>query len=143
MKARIIFLLLLSASVIAQTPRTPTSTLKQLLARQGFSGALEGKIAIKHLGFFHCGSRTLEVFYHTWEETNPPGKAIHAAYRIIFLEDGNKYVGQFKVQDAPTKITRKVIVFDYPASSGNTIECEGDRLPEEVLLNGESDTLFK
>ncbi|MGP8270676.1 MAG: hypothetical protein ACLQLH_11460 [Terracidiphilus sp.] len=143
MKASICCLLLLSVSVFAQIPRTLTSTLKQLLAQQGFSGALEGKIAIKRLGVFHCGSRTLEVFYHTWEESNPPGKAIHAAYRIIFLEGGNKYVGQYKVQDPPTTITRTAIVFAYPAGDGNTIECEGDSLPKEVLLNGESGTLFK
>ncbi|MGA3135751.1 MAG: hypothetical protein ABSC88_07135 [Terracidiphilus sp.] len=142
MKARICCLLLLSASLFAQTSRTPTSTLKQLLAQQGFSGALEGKIAIKRLGVFHCGSRTLEVFYHSWEQSNPPG-ARHAAYRIIFLEDGNKYIGQYRVQDPPTKITRTAIVFDYPAGDGNIIECEGDSLPEEVLLNGESGTLFK
>jgi hypothetical protein len=142
MKARICFLLLLSASVFAQTPRTSTSTLKQLLAQQGFSGALEGKIAIKRLGVFHCGSRTLEVFYHSWEQSNPPG-ARHAAYRIIFLEDGNKYIGQYRVQDPPTKITRTAIVFEYPAGDGNTIECEGDSLPDEVSLNGEYGTLFK
>jgi hypothetical protein len=143
MKASICCLLLLSVSVFAQTPRTPTSTLKQLLARQGFSGALEGKIAIKRLGVFHCGSRSREVFYHSWEQSNPPGKAIHAAYRIIFLEDGNKYVGQYRVQDPPTKITRTAIVFDYPAGDGNTIECKGDSLPVELTLSGEGVTLFK
>ena len=143
MKASICCMLIFSASVFAQTPRTSTSTLKHLLAQQGFSGALEGKIAIKRLGVFHCGSRPLEVFYHTWEESHPPGKAIHAAYRIVFLENGNKYVGQYKVQDPPTKTTRTAMVFDYPARDGNTIECEGDSLPEEVTLNGESGVLLK
>jgi hypothetical protein len=114
-----------------------------LLAQQGFSGALEGKIAIKRLGVFHCGSRTLEILYHSWEESNPPGKAIHAAYRIVFLENGNKYVGQYMVQDPPVKITRTEIVFGYPEGDGNIIECEGDSLPKEVTLNGEYGTLFK
>ena len=143
MKARLCCLLLLSASIFAQTPRTSTSTLRHLLAQQGFSGALEGKIAIKRLGVFHCGSRPLEVFYHSWEESNPPGKAIHAAYRIVFLENGNKYVGQYKVQDPPVKITRTAIVFGYPEGDGNTIECEGDSLPEKVNLNVGDGTLFK
>jgi hypothetical protein len=142
MKASICCLLLLSAAVIAQTPRTSTRTLKQLLAQQGFSGALEGKIAIKRLGVFQCGSRTLEVFYHSWEQSNPPG-ARHAAYRILFLEAGNRYVGQYRVQDPPTKITRTAIVFDYPSGEGNNIECAGDNLPEEVLLNGEGGSLFR
>ena len=143
MKASIFYLLILSTSVFAQSPRTSTRTLKHLLAQQGFSGALEGKIAIKRLGVLRCGSRTLEVFYHSWEESHPPGKAIHAAYRIVFLENGNKYVGQYKVQDPPTKITRTAIVFDYPAGDGNNIECEGDSLPEEVMLNGADAILFK
>jgi len=143
MKARICCLLLLSLDLVAQTPRTSTSTLIHLLAQQGFSGALEGKIAIKRLGFFHCGSRLLEVFYHSWEESNPSGKAIHAAYRIVFLENGNKYVGQYMVQDPPTKITRTAIVFGYPESDGNTIACDGDSLPESVVLNGQGAELFK
>jgi len=143
MKASFFCLLLLSTGIFAQTPRTSTSTLRHLLAQQGFSGALEGKIAIKRLGVFHCGSRPLEVFYHSWEESNPPGKAIHAAYRIVFLENGNKYVGQYMVQDPPVNITRTAIVFDYPEGYGNTIECEGESLPEQVQLNGESGVLFK
>jgi len=141
MNARIFCMLVLSASLFAQTPRTSTSTLKQLLAQQGFTGALEGKITIKRLGVFNCGSRTLEVFYHTWEESHPPGKAIHAAYRIVFLEDGDKYVGQYMVQDPPTKITRTAIVFGYPASDENTIQCEGNSLPVGVTLNGEGRVL--
>jgi hypothetical protein len=143
MKASIGCLLLLSASVFAQAPRTSTSTLRQLLAQQGFSGALEGKIAIKRLGVLHCGSRSLEVFYHSWEESHPPGKAIHAAYRIVFLENGHKYVGQYKMQDPPTKVTRTAIVFDYPEGDGNTIACEGDALPEEVTLDGADAVLLK
>jgi hypothetical protein len=142
MKASICCLLVLSVSMLAQAPRTSTKTLKQLLAQQGFSGALEGKIAIRRLGVLHCGSRTLEVFYHSWEQSNPPG-ARHAAYRIVFLEDGNKYIGQYRVQDPPTKITRTSIIFDYPATEGNTVECEGDSLPEELTLNGEGGMLFK
>ena len=143
MKLHPFIAMLFSATILAQQPHTSTSSLKQLLDQQGFSGALEGKIAIKRLGVFHCGSRTLEVFYHTWEESNPPGKAIHAAYRIFFLENGNKYIGQYMVQDPPTKITRTAIVFGYPASDGNSIACDGDNLPESVELNGEGSALFK
>jgi hypothetical protein len=143
MKLNAFSVMLFSATILAQQPHTSTSSLKHLLAQQGFSGSLEGKITIKRLGVFHCGSRPLEVFYHTWEQSNPPGKAIHSAYRIVFLENGNKYVGQYKVQDPPTKITRTAIVFGYPTSDGNSISCEGDNLPESALLNGESDDLFK
>ena len=143
MKASICCLLILSASIFAQSPCTSTRTLKQLLAQQGFSGALEGKITIKRLGIFHCGSRPLEVSYHTWEESHPPGKAIHAAYRIIFLENGNKYLGQYMVQYPPTKMTRSAIIFDYPEDDGRIIECEGDSLPKQVTLNGADRVLGK
>ena len=47
------------------------------------------------------------------------------------------------MQDPPTKITRTSIVFDYPEGGGNTVECEGDSLPEELTLNGEGVKLFK
>lgn len=143
MKAGICGLLVLSTSIFAQTPRTSSRTLKQLLAQQGFSGALDGKIAIERLGVFHCGSRPLEVFYHSWEESHPPGKAIHAAYRIVFLENGNKYLGQYKVQDPPAKVTRTGVIFDYPKRGGNKIECDGDSLPQSLTLNGETKDLFK
>jgi hypothetical protein len=143
MKTSIFCLLVLSASVFAQTPRTSTRTLRQLLAQQGFSGALEGKVSIKRLGVLHCGSRPLEVFYHSWEESRPPGMAIHAAYRIVFLENGNQYIGQYKVQYPPTKIKGNTILFTSPDGNGNTIACEGDNLPQSVVLNGELLDLFK
>ena len=143
MKTCLCCLLLLGASISAQAPPTSTRTLRRLLAQQGFSGVLEGRIAIKRLGILECGSRPVEVFYYSWEESNPPGKAIHAAYRIIFLENGHRYLGQYKVQDPPTKITRTTIIFNYPAGDGNTIECEGDSLPQEATLNGETDGFGK
>lgn len=57
MKLRSFFLLLFSAGVLAQPPNTPIKTVKRILAQQGFSGALEGKITIERLGILSCGSR--------------------------------------------------------------------------------------
>ena len=143
MKHHALFVLLFSVTVLAQNPHTSTGSLKRLLAQQGFTGALEGKITIKRLGIFHCGSRQLEVFYHTWEESNPPGRAIHAAYRVVLLENGSRYVGSYKVQDPPAKIARAAIFFDYPKDAGNVIACDDNSLPESVVLNGEGADLFK
>jgi hypothetical protein len=135
-------MLLFAASILAQTPRTSTSTLKHLLAQQGFTGALEGKITIRRLGILHCGSRQLEVFYHTWEQSNPPG-ARHAAYRVVFLEDGNRYIGSYRVHDRPAKIVRDAILFNFSEEDGNMIRCNQDELPAEVSLDGEGEDLFK
>jgi len=47
------------------------------------------------------------------------------------------------VQDPPVKITWAAIVFGYPEGDGNTIECEGESLPEKVQLNGADEGLGK
>ena len=125
---------------MAQPPHTSTKTLKKILAQQGFSGALKGKITIERLGIFHCGSRQLETFYHTWEQT---WGARHAAYRIVFLEGGTKYVGQYRVSDRPAQISQNAILFNFSDDDGNIIQCDGDNLPESVVIDEERATLFK
>ncbi len=99
---------------------------------------LEGKVAFDSLGTFDCGARKLEVFYYSWEESNPPGLAIHASYRILFMA-GTNYLGSYHVQDRPERVTRTAIVFNYPQNDGNAISCDGGKLPDSVLLNGEGD----
>jgi hypothetical protein len=92
-------------------------------------------VALKRLGVFACGTRKLEISYYSWEESNPPGRAIHASYRVVLLEDGSKYVGSYSIQDPPAKIARTAILFNYPKDDGNAITCDGDNLPESAVLN--------
>ena len=143
MKLNACFVLLFSATILAQQPHTSASSLKHLLAQQGFTGLLEGKVAFSRLGRLDCGTGKLEVFYYSWEESHPPGLAIHASYRVVLLEDGSKYVGSYQVQDRPARSTRTAILFNYPEGDGNTISCDGDSLPQSVVLNGEFEILEK
>ena len=142
MKSLICCVLLFSINLLAQPPHTSVSALRKILAQQGFSGALEGKITIERLGVLHCGSRQLEAFYHTWEQSNPPGRAIHAACTVVLLE-GSKYVGQYHVPDRPARITRSAILFNFRGEDGNIIQCDGDNLPESVVLDGQDAKFFK
>jgi hypothetical protein len=142
MKMRICCALFLSASILAQEAHTSLTSLKNLLAKQGFTGALDGKITIKRLGVLHCGSRQFESFYHTWEQSNPPG-ARHAAYRVVLVEEGSKYVGSYRVPESPARITRSAILFNFEDEDGNIIQCDGDNPPASVVLDGEFSTLFK
>lgn len=143
MKLSLCFVLLLSSIILAQQPHTSTSSLKRLLVQQGFTGELQGKVAFSRLGILDCGSRKLEVFYYSWEESHPPGLAIHASYRVILLEHGNKYVGSYHVADPPARMTQTAILFNYSKKDGNTIACEDEDLPQSVMLDGESEDLFR
>ena len=41
------------------------------------------------------------VIDHEWYESNPPGEAIHASYRLVLLKGGTRYVGSYIVEGRP------------------------------------------
>jgi hypothetical protein len=131
-----VLLVAISLSVASNAQRLDTKSLRDILSKQGFSGTLEGKISFSFLGNMKCSSAAPQVYYYTWEETNPPGRAIHASYRVIFIED-RKYLGQYVVADRPTLIKRYSLRFPYAKDDGNSIQCDQDGLPESVQLNGD------
>jgi hypothetical protein len=116
--------------------------LKRSLTRQSFSGMLEGNVHFTELGVFDCQSKAVRVIYYEWNESNPPGKAIHASYRVILMT-GNSYMGSYAIEDKPTVVNGKAIVFPYSPAEGNVIVCGVGGLPQEVLLNGENLELAK
>lgn len=59
-----------------------------------------------------------------------------------FLER-EKYIGQYRVPERPARITSSSILFDFRSEDGNAIACDGDNLPDSVLLDGEDETFFK
>jgi hypothetical protein len=130
-------------NVHAATHRLTLAKLKSLLESQGFSGGFEGRVRISRLGEMNCAANNLQVYYYTWEETNPPGEAIHAAYRILFFKDSTTYLGQYQVGDRPKLLQSNKLVFNYAEGDGNTIQCDQNGLPESVLINGEDLTLSK
>ena len=87
-------------SLTSGAQKLDTQWLRDILSKQGFTGTLQGKVTFSRLGTMRCNSVALEVYYYTWEETNPPGRAIHASYRLIFIED-RQYLGQYVVSDCP------------------------------------------
>jgi hypothetical protein len=117
--------------------------LKLTLSSQGFSGELQGRVSFNRLGVLKCGTKSLEVVFYGWEETKPPGKAIHASYRVLFLESGEHYLGSYVVGDRPTLRNSRALVFDYPRDLGNIIGCNENGLPSRVQLNGELEELAK
>ena len=135
----IVLLICTYCSLLEAAPRfLSQAKLKQILTQQGFSGGFSGKIQIKPLGIMTCGKRELQIYYYTWEETHPPSKTIHAAYRILLLNEAQEYLGQYKVEgDHPTMRGTESLVFPYPESEGNRITCDRDGPPATVLLNGE------
>lgn len=74
--------------------------LKTELAAQHFSGVLEGDVHFTYLGILPCGNKHLRVIYYSWYETNPPGEAIHASYRVILM-DKRTYLGSYAVEYPP------------------------------------------
>jgi len=135
--------ILFGLTLPAQQPEMVPLHWKRLLAQQGFSGALEGKVNLVRVGTLPCGAQRLRIFFYSWEESDRPGEAIHANYRVVFLENENKYVGSYVVADRPSKVTGNELRFDYPAKFGNAISCDHQALPSKVLLDGEIKELGK
>ena len=123
-------------------PETSAS-LKQSLSRQRFSGELAGNVHVTRLGSLVCSGKNLQVLYYEWEESHPPGAAIHAQYRILFMDAGSHYLGSYVVEDRPTKVGPTSIRFGYPERLENSIGCNKQGLPSRVLLNGELQVFSK
>lgn len=138
---RYLFCVLLLVLVLPSSGQErDTKSLKDILSEQGFSGLLQGKITFKLLGDMSCKSKVLQVYYYTWEETNPPGKAIHFSQRLIFIHK-NRYVGQYAVPDGPSLIRPNLLRF--PDSKEDSVNCDETGLPKSITLDGESSELFR
>ncbi|HME57215.1 MAG TPA: hypothetical protein VKF63_02680 [Terracidiphilus sp.] len=122
-------------SVASSAQKMDTKSLREILFKQGFTGSLQGKIAFHRLGTMKYNSSMLQVYYYTWEETNPPGRAIHFSQRLIFIENSN-YLGQYVIADRPVLIKPDSLRFPYTKEDGNTIQCDQEGLPESVHMDG-------
>ena len=118
-----------------------TVKLKKELASQHFTGVLEGNVRFTTLGQLSCGSSSLQVFFYEWEESTPPGEAVHSSYRVILMH-GATYLGSYVVADKPS-LQGDELRFPY-TENGNSIRCgiEGAP-PKKVLLDGENISLAK
>ena len=124
----------------AATHRLTISELKKLLESQGFSGGFEDRIRISRMGQMNCAGSRLQVYYYTWEQMHTP---YHAAYRVLFLNESNIYLGQYKVSDKPNLLNSNKLVFPHAESDGNSIECDQNGLPQSVLADDQNLILFK
>jgi hypothetical protein len=122
-------------SLTSSAQKLDTKSLKDILSKQGFTGLLEGKFTFTLLGNMKCNSTMLQVYYYTWEESHPPGRAIHASYRLIFIEDRN-YVGQYVVSDRPVLVKPDSLRFPVSEEDGNSFKCDEEGLPKSFYLDG-------
>jgi hypothetical protein len=139
---RIGFALLLCSSLPAQSAHSGLRHLKNILQQQGFTGALQGKIHFTRIGRLQCNAETYDVIYHEWEQSHPAG-ARHAAYRVLFIDKQDRYIGSYRVPERPISVTPQRILFNLPEKQGNTLRCDRDGLPAEVILGDETSPLFK
>src|SRR5258708_12753145 len=72
-------------SVTSPAQKVDTKSLKDILSKQGFAGSLQGRITFTFLGNMKSNSKALQVYYYPWEQTNPPGPAIHFIHRPLFI----------------------------------------------------------
>jgi hypothetical protein len=119
-----------------------TTSLKELLSKQGFSGVLQGKVNFTVLGDMECGSTTVRVYYYTWEETKPAGRAIHFNQRLIFVNN-RTYLGNYVISDRPVLTKPNVLRFPVSQEDGNSFNCDQDGLPKSVYLDGGDRVLSK
>jgi len=128
-------------------PQTQSSNLRRLLAKQGFCCYIRAKdgVTLTELGHMACGSKSLRAVYYEWQEQHPRGDAVHASYRLIFM-DGNVYLGNYEVTGTdgfPSIVGKKLIQFSSQENGENRVGCEAGELPKHAWLGGESRSLFK
>ena len=134
-------LLLIGIVGSAKCGMASSPNLKQELAAQHFSGLLKGDVHLTTLGTLPCGHKHLRVIFYEWYESNPPGLAVHASYRVILM-DGTMYLGSYAVEAKP-KIRGDVLRFPDSAY-GHTIRCGKDGVPpQNAWLDGEIIPLAK
>jgi hypothetical protein len=130
--------------IASSAQKMDTKSLMDILSKQGFSGQLYGnvKVTFARLGVMKCNTAMLQVYYYFGEETNPPGRAIHASYRLIFIENGN-YLGQYVISDRPVLVKPDMLRFPVSEEDGNSLRCDQDGLPKSLILDGGSRVLFR
>ena len=130
--------------VMSNAQNLDTKSLRDILSKQGFTGQLYGnvKVTFTRLGVMKCNTARLQVYYYVGEETNPPGRAIHASYRLLFIENSN-YLGQYVVSDRPVLVKPDLLRFQVSEKDGNSLGCDREGLPKSLILDGESRILFR
>jgi hypothetical protein len=135
MNTRAVFSIILLLGLLTQTgytadpPQISVHHLKDILREQGFSGSLKGYVRFTNLGVFGCGTQKYRIFYFVWAETRPDGNPGHGQQRIVLIDDQEKYVGSYLIDDPPVKVTRDAIIFSYDEKDGNEIRCVDNSLP--------------
>ena len=130
-----VLLAIMLSSVTSTAQRLGTKSLRDILSKQGFSGELHGKVAFSRLGTIRCNADELQVFYYTWEESHPPGRAIHFSHRLIFVEK-KKYIGQYVISDRPVLVKPDLLRFPVSKQDGNALRCDQDGLPKSLYFDG-------
>jgi hypothetical protein len=130
-----VLLAMVLLSVTSTAQRLDTKSLRDILSKQGFSGELHGKVTFSRLGTLKCNAEGLQVFYYTWEETNPPGRAIHFSQRLIFIEK-QKYLGHYVISDRPILVKPDLLRFPFSEEDGSVLRCDQDGLPKTIYLDG-------
>jgi hypothetical protein len=119
------------------------SALIRTLREQGFTGALTGDIHFTPLGNLHCAEGNFHVIHFEWFGPAHPGSH-RAAYRIIFLEGGNRYVGSLDIEgDTVVSVKHNSVRFGYDHASENAVACAKTGPEIQVLLDGGSETFYK
>jgi hypothetical protein len=111
------------------TSRCPWSSLTS----QGFSGPTGHGVTIRFLGT--VPARRYEYFIYAHTFINPESE--HGHERIIVMERGCKYAGQYYVMAQATRIRGNDILFNAPIEYGNVIRFSNRLPPAQAWIDGE------
>lgn len=119
--------------------------LFEALRKGGYSGGLDCRnldLQIKDLGRIQQEGHYLEIFslvYYTKGE----GVASHGGQRILFLQDGVTYVGQFRLPDiSDARIAGTQVRIPADPRYGDHIEL-GAGIPPSAYIGGEVIEFYK
>ena len=120
-----------------------------ILVEGGFSGLArcdEGNFESRQVGEVAISGKTYAIIDYRYQTKPVSGGSAHGGQRILIVEDGRKYLGQYVIATPPFRAisVRGTSVFvDVPASEGNVIKFDENGPPREAYLTQDPARLFK
>jgi hypothetical protein len=113
---------------------------KTILERDGFSGissCSKDFFQTENIGSIAVAGNTYTIIDYRYRSAPGPGGSVHGGQRILVIEDGQKYLGQYALSTPPfyrISVGGVAVHLDSPEDGASTINFEKGGPPLEAQL---------